>query len=53
MRTACAGFAHAPIDQISDAEFLTDLLGRGIFALEGERRGARGHVQPGNFLQDE
>src|SRR6266516_4963773 len=43
--------AHASLDQMRHAEFLPDLLCRRILAFEGKRRGPRGDVQPGNFLQ--
>ena len=36
---------------MSDAEFLSDLLRRGILALERKRRRPRGHVHTRNFLQ--
>ena len=51
IRTAVAGFAHAPVDQIRHAEFLSDLLGRRVLAFERKRGRARGHMHPRNFLQ--
>ena len=45
------GFAHTSLNEMYHAEFLPDLLSGGILAFEGKRRGPRGDVQPGNFLQ--
>ena len=46
-----AGLAHTSLDQMRHAEFLPDLLRGRILAFEGKRRGPRGDMQPGNFLQ--
>ena len=46
-----AGLAYTSLDQMCNPKFLSDLLGGGILAFEGKRRGPRGDVQTGNFLQ--
>ena len=46
-----ASLAHTSFDQMCHAEFLADVLRRGVLAFEGKGRSPRGNVQTGNFLQ--
>src|SRR5205085_12633560 len=47
---AIAGLAHTSLDQMRDAQFLSDLLRCRILSYERKRRSSRGNVKTGDFL---